>query len=295
MGEARTPILLDHNKLVAVDNYLPCHFHNQYGVRVTSLKALVDSPRRDDADNKMHLYAVPAGRVFMFAASHIGQIIPLPHVTGGDPTKPVYLEVMSLSPRVFDLHNFFTREESADLVDRALKETRESHRIKRSSTGASGYNINPTRTSESGYDTSGATAVAIKKRCFDVLGFDEYIESHSDGLQMLRYNVSKAYNSHMDYIDGNDQLEHDYDSSHKGGNRYATILLYMTDLDEKDGGETCFPNAWPVGQAEEDRISDEDVSAMHFAWGLPIVSCCQRTHGRMVFLRRYVSFGRAAR
>lgn len=39
------------------------------------------------------------------------------------------------------------------------------------------------------------------RRCFDALGFDEYIEAHSDGLQILRYNVSKAYNSHLDWIE----------------------------------------------------------------------------------------------
>lgn len=53
---------------------------------------------------------------------------------------------------------------------------------------------------------------------------------------------------------GNDQLEHDYDTAHKGGNRFATILLYMTDLGEKDGGETVFTEARLVGQAEEDQV-----------------------------------------
>jgi len=35
----------------------------------------------------------------------------------------------------------------------------------------------------------------------NALGFDEYIEAHTDGLQILRYNISKAYNSHLDWID----------------------------------------------------------------------------------------------
>jgi hypothetical protein len=54
-----------------------------------------------------------------------------------------------------------------------------------------------------------------------VLGFDEYIESHADGLQILRYNLTKAYIPHLDWIDGNDQLAHDYESGLKGGNRYV--------------------------------------------------------------------------
>jgi hypothetical protein len=58
----------------------------------------------------LHLYAVPAGRVFMFAPNYIGEIITLPHVRGGDPSLPVYLRVLSLSPLVFDLVNFFSKE-----------------------------------------------------------------------------------------------------------------------------------------------------------------------------------------
>jgi hypothetical protein len=53
---------------------------------------------------------------------------------------------------------------------------------------------------------------------------------------------------------GSGDEENDYESAQKGGNRYATILLYMSDLDEHDGGETVFVEAWPGGLKEEDRI-----------------------------------------
>ena len=68
-----------------------------------------------------------------------------------------------------------------------------------------------------------------------------------------------SYTPHMDYMDLDDRLPHDYDSAHKGGNRYSTILLYMTDQGEKDGGETVFTEAWPVGQPEEDHVEFETV------------------------------------
>jgi hypothetical protein len=99
------------------------------------------------------------------------------------------------------------------------------------------------------------------RRCFDVLGFDEYLEEHADGLQILRYNLTKAYISHSDWIEGNDQVEHDHESAFKGGNRFATILLYMSDLGPGDGGETVFTEAWPVGQAEEDKIDTNKVKS----------------------------------
>ena len=110
----------------------------------------------------VHLYSVPAGRVFMFAPSYVGEIFHLPHVPGAS-DKTIYLEVMSLSPRVFDVFNFFNREESKQLVDRAIAEKSESHRIKRSTTGAGDKSVNSRRTSESGFDTSGKTALKIKR------------------------------------------------------------------------------------------------------------------------------------
>ena len=199
MGETRTPILIDHNKLVPVTksghgtkkSYLPCHFHDPHGVRVTSLSQLsqlaadpkqpdvsvcrpdtdgAETCAADDEDDTiaattrtLHLYAVPAGRMFLHTPSYVGQIIPLPHVQGGDPSLPVYLQVLSVRPAVFDVHNFFTKTESQDLVNRTLAETKESHRIKRSSTGASGYNVNQRRTSENGFDTDGKTSMKVKR------------------------------------------------------------------------------------------------------------------------------------
>jgi hypothetical protein len=186
MGPKHTPILLDHDELVPVvspgnKTSLPCRFHTREGLRVSQFRQLAEMTKsaptpqncqgdaesqtctvEENTQREFHLYAVPAGRVFMFAPAFIGEIFELPHVEGSD-NKNIHLEVLSLSPRVFDVFNFFSREESQDLVDRAVAETSESHRIKRSSTGASGYNINSRRTSESGFDTHGKTAVKVKK------------------------------------------------------------------------------------------------------------------------------------
>jgi hypothetical protein len=186
MGIKHTPILLDHNELVSVvspgnKTSLPCRFHTREGLRVSNFRQLAEmikyapTPQNcqgdaesqtctveENAQREFHLYAVPAGRVFMFSPAYVGEIFELPHVEGSN-NKNIYLEVLSLSPRVFDVFNFFSRQESQDLVDRAVAEKSESHRIKRSSTGATGYNINARRTSESGFDTHGKTAVKVKK------------------------------------------------------------------------------------------------------------------------------------
>jgi hypothetical protein len=195
MGPKKTPIMLDHDKLVPVSTgnnkkTLPCHFHTREGLRVNQLKQLVEIiksvPQKrqqcqsdaadgtqacsatgnytagDNAARELHLYAVPAGRVFVFAPKFLGEIFRLPHVEGAN-EQTIYLEVLSLSPRVFDVFNFFSRDESQELVERAVAEKSESHKIKRSSTGAAGYNLNPHRTSESGFDTHGKVAVNVKK------------------------------------------------------------------------------------------------------------------------------------
>jgi hypothetical protein len=102
---------------------------------------------------------------------------------------------------------------------------------------------------------------ALNRRCFKALGFDEYMESHGDGLQILRYNLTKAYSTHMDWI-APTKGAHDFNSAGIGGNRFATILLYMSDLDSEDGGETVFPQGWPPGLPEEERLDSKTVSCV---------------------------------
>lgn len=93
------------------------------------------------------------------------------------------------------------------------------------------------------------------RRCFNVLGLDEYIEGHSDGLQILRYNKTTAYTPHQDYLDDPGEANFfNFDSAGVGGNRFATILLYMTELGERDGGETVFTQAWPPEVETENRV-----------------------------------------
>jgi hypothetical protein len=92
-------------------------------------------------------------------------------------------------------------------------------------------------------------------RCYDTIGIEEYNDAYADGLQILRYNTTKAYVPHHDNFPNDPETKYNFDSAKKGGNRFATVLLYMSNLGERDGGETVFPHAFPIGQAEEDRVS----------------------------------------
>jgi hypothetical protein len=221
MGTDHTPILLDHNDLVPVKSgqrtSLPCHFHTREGLRITQFQLLskimmfLDKDKKEcqtddksetqtcmsnenhgkNSQTEIHLYAVPAGRVFMFAPSYVGEIFHLPHVPGAL-DKAIYLEVLSLKPRVFDVFNFFSRDESKEIVEKAQAEKSDSHRIKRSTTGASSHSVNSKRTSESGFDTSGKTAIKIKKYVFDI-NFSNDILKHSGSFLQVLYTVSQIF------------------------------------------------------------------------------------------------------
>lgn len=57
---------------------------------------------------------------------------------------------------------------------------------------------------------------------------------NGENIQVLQYEVTQKYDPHLDYFyDEKDQL--------RGGHRYATVLMYLSDVE--DGGETIFPNA----------------------------------------------------
>lgn len=299
-GPKHTPILPDHNELVAVtrdkssqSNHasLPCHFHTYNGVRLTTLPVWAHFARRAQGEcvaaegsaqndqaascalstRALHLVAVPAGRVFMFAASAVDDIIPLPHIARNpshndqEDSPEIYLRVLSVQPRLFEIHHFFDRHDSDDLVAGILREDREAYRVKRSSTGANGYHTDAKRTSESGFDTNSPVALKLKKRGMALLGFDDYIEGFTDGLQILRYNQTTAYNSHMDWMNPADSTEYDFESGGVGGNRFATILLYLSSLEENEGGETLFPHS-SVRISNESEVEVRTARTISWLW-----------------------------
>lgn len=188
MGPDRTVIQPDSEKLVPVSSgSLPCRFFTREGLRISSLPQLASLAKMTkekssqecvaagddttgDTENQettcaapsLHLYAVPAGRVFMFAPSHVGEVFKLTHVTGLK-EEPISIEVLSLEPRVFDIHNFFSPDEAQGLIDKALAETSETHGLHRSTTGTSEKAVFSKRTSENAWDTHGKLSQQIKR------------------------------------------------------------------------------------------------------------------------------------
>jgi hypothetical protein len=193
MGPDRTVLQPDSENLVPVTSggSLPCRFFTREGLRISSIQqlaslakmskeksqqqcflaataaiddgvALADGDEETCAAPSLHLYAVPAGRVFMFAPSYVGEVFKLTHVTGLK-EEPISIEVLSLEPRVFDIHNFFSPDEAQGLIEKALAETSETHGLHRSTTGTSEKAVFSKRTSENAWDTHGKLSQQIKR------------------------------------------------------------------------------------------------------------------------------------
>jgi 2OG-Fe(II) oxygenase superfamily len=65
---------------------------------------------------------------------------------------------------------------------------------------------------------------------------------NGEGLQVLRYEHDQKYDAHWDYF-------FHKEGTANGGNRMATVLMYLADTEE--GGETVFPNIPAPGGVNE--------------------------------------------
>ena len=67
-----------------------------------------------------------------------------------------------------------------------------------------------------------------------------YEEAMADGIQILRYELGQAYVAHHDYFPTGQSSDHNWDPRTGGSNRWATVFLYLSDVEF--GGQTVFPN-----------------------------------------------------
>ncbi|KAK9135825.1 hypothetical protein Syun_015155 [Stephania yunnanensis] len=141
-----------------------------------------------------------------------------------------WTEILSWEPRAFVYHNFLTKEECEYLIDLA-KPHMEKSTVVDSETGRS--KDSRVRTSSGTFLNRGQDKIIqrIEKRIAD---FTFIPVEHGEGLQILHYEVGQKYEPHYDYF-------LDKFNTKNGGQRIATILMYLSDVEE--GGETVFPTA----------------------------------------------------
>ncbi|KAF5769016.1 putative procollagen-proline 4-dioxygenase [Helianthus annuus] len=141
-----------------------------------------------------------------------------------------WVEVISWEPRAVIYHNFLSQEECDHLINTAKPHMKKSTVVD-SETGQS--KDSRVRTSSGTFLTRGQdeTVRAIEKRISE---FTFLPVEHGEGLQVLHYEIGQKYDSHYDYF-------LDEYNTRNGGQRMATVLMYLSDVEE--GGETVFPSA----------------------------------------------------
>ncbi|KAG7026717.1 putative prolyl 4-hydroxylase 10 [Cucurbita argyrosperma subsp. argyrosperma] len=141
-----------------------------------------------------------------------------------------WAEVISWEPRAFVYHNFLTKEECEYLISLAKPHMQKSSVVD-SETGKS--KDSRVRTSSGTFLPRGRDKIIrnIEKRIAD---FSFVPVEHGEGLQVLHYEVGQKYEPHFDYF-------LDEYNTKNGGQRIATMLMYLSDVEE--GGETVFPAA----------------------------------------------------
>ncbi|KAL6635405.1 hypothetical protein ACP70R_028076 [Stipagrostis hirtigluma subsp. patula] len=142
-----------------------------------------------------------------------------------------WTEVISWEPRAFVYHNFLSKEECEYLI-RLAKPHMVKSTVVDDTTGKS-KDDSRVRTSSGMFLLRGRDKVirAIEKRIAD---YTFIPVEHGEGLQVLHYEVGQKYEPHFDYF-------LDEYNTKDGGQRMATMLMYLSDVEE--GGETIFPDA----------------------------------------------------
>ena len=206
--------------------------------------------------NGTNLYRGPTkpGTHFQWPAVQVGYKRPVPGLIGGK-GKQIELETLTepsstsseSDPRVFYIHNFLSEEEADAFVQFSTAE--ENPYKMAHSTGGTHKSWNQggeharltTRTSMNAFDITTPLSYDIKKRAFRLLRMGGYRENMADGIQILRYELGQAYVAHHDYFPPRQSDDHSWDPYVGGSNRFATVFLYLSDVEV--GGQTVFPKS----------------------------------------------------
>jgi len=226
----------------------------KWGRLYNDLGQIVQSPLHFRNGTALYKGPEEAGTHFQWPAVHVGYKRPIPGLTGGNGLQ-ISLETLTLptphsrtsDPRVFYIHNFLSTDEADEFV--RFSNAEENPYKMAPSTGGTHKAWNQggasarltTRTSENAFDITTQNAWNVKRRAFRLLRMGGYTENMADGIQILRYELGQAYVAHHDYFPKEQSDDHNWDPSKGGSNRFATVFLYLSDVEY--GGQTVFPNS----------------------------------------------------
>lgn len=224
-----------------------------YNINGSSLQRSTQNLAKYDQEN---IYVVPINRYFIWPYVQLGH---RGYANGIVNNGPIVLTSLSAKPGIFHIENLFTNDEAEYLIKNALS-LKGGDALIRSTTGTKPredrdltVEVDSERTSTNAWDQVSPVAVDIMKRIFELLDIP-YFPMQGGGLQIVRYAEKQAYRSHYDWFPiGTPPKHHNFDATTGGTNRYATVFLYLNDVEE--GGQTVFPNANVVSDNDLDQLS----------------------------------------
>lgn len=140
------------------------------------------------------------------------------------------MHVLDEDARIFLFENFLTSDECDHLIELAEKHLYRSGVV---STDDGSSEVSEVRTSNGMFLERGQDPV-VQKIEQRIARWTLLPVGNGEGLQILRYQETQKYDGHFDYFFDEQNGEMN------GGNRLATVLMYLNDVEE--GGETVFPN-----------------------------------------------------
>ena len=168
----------------------------------------------------------------------------------GEPeTSKQWIEQIATAPRAYVWHGFMSPEE-CDHVIAAAEPLMERSGVVDSKTGAPA--VDPIRTSYGAFLPIAHDEVVarIETRAAE---WAMVPVTHQEQLHVLRYAEGQQYKDHHDAFDATVREKIAFDN---GRQRLATVLMYLSDVDE--GGETVFPHPSAAWSGTADRTGGED-------------------------------------
>ncbi|KAL4552760.1 hypothetical protein Ndes2526B_g02670 [Nannochloris sp. 'desiccata'] len=149
------------------------------------------------------------------------------------PRPGSWIETMSWKPRASVWHGFLSDDEADHVRNLAAP------RMERSSVVNYDGSVTPADDIRTSYGTflEPAEDEVIKDIDVRVALWTHLPPSHTEAMQVLRYEYNQTYGGHWDELDPTTDAQ----SIGGGSPRVATVLIYLTDTEK--GGETAFPHS----------------------------------------------------
>jgi len=195
----------------------------------------------------------------MRPANFVGQVQRV-ELNDGESTKEYNVKVASVTPRVFTIDNFLSKEECRHIIEHAQQQGLEASTVVSGGSSTNRLRSSSTRSSFNAWIAREAsnTTDAIYRRAASLLGMDESLFRHrshnhldiashnslAESMQVVRYQKDQEYTAHHDFT-------HPYTFNRHQPTRFVTLLLYLNE--PKEGGETVFPRA--VNPTNHDGLS----------------------------------------